>query len=109
MSAVAHLDTALAGLYASPPEPLPFAPSLHARAILLRRDAGNLLVYSATGLRSSAPAFDALGGVERQYLNHWHESMFASDRLEVTAPSKVSAPAEQVGQPAVYKGPNMKW
>jgi glyoxylase-like metal-dependent hydrolase (beta-lactamase superfamily II) len=83
MSAVAHLDTELAGLYASPPEPLPFAPSLHVRAFLLRRDAGNLLVYSATGLRSSAPAFDALGGVERQYLNHWHESMFASDRLEV--------------------------
>lgn len=83
MSAAAHLDTALAGLYASPPEPLPFAPSLHARAFLLRRDAGNLLVYSATGLRSSAAAFDALGGVERQYLNHWHESMFASGRLEV--------------------------
>jgi Metallo-beta-lactamase superfamily len=83
MSAVAHLDTGLAGLYASPPQPLPFAPSLHARAFLLRRDAGNLLVYSATGLRSSAPAFDELGGVERQYLNHWHESMFASDRLEV--------------------------
>jgi glyoxylase-like metal-dependent hydrolase (beta-lactamase superfamily II) len=83
MSAVAQLGTELAGLYASPPEPLPFAPSLHARAFLLRREAGNLLVYSNDGLRSSAAAFDELGGVQRQYLNHWHESMFAANRPDV--------------------------
>jgi glyoxylase-like metal-dependent hydrolase (beta-lactamase superfamily II) len=83
MSALAQLETELAGLYASPSEPLPFAPSLHARAFLLRREAGNLLVYSNDGLRTSAAAFDELGGVRRQYLNHWHESIFAADRLDV--------------------------
>ena len=53
MSALAQLETELAGLYASPPGPLPFAPSLHARAFLLRREAENLLVYSNDGLRSA--------------------------------------------------------
>jgi Metallo-beta-lactamase superfamily len=77
----ARLETELGGLYASPPEPLPFAPSLHVRAFLLRRDPGNLLLYSVTGLSAAEPAIEVLGGVERQYLNHWHEAMFASDRL----------------------------
>ena len=76
-----RLETELGGPYASPPEPLPFAPSLHVRAFLLRRDPGNLLLYSVTGLSAAEPAIEALGGVERQYLNHWHEAMFASDRL----------------------------
>jgi hypothetical protein len=83
MSALAQLETELAGLYASPSEPFPFAPSLHAGAFLLRRGAGNLLVYSNDGLRTSAAAFDELGGVRRQYLNHWHGSIFAADRLDV--------------------------
>jgi glyoxylase-like metal-dependent hydrolase (beta-lactamase superfamily II) len=81
MSTLTQLETEIEGLYASPPEPLPFARSLHSRAFLLRRDAGNLLVYSVVGLQSAA--FDGLGGVQRQYLNHWHEAMFAADRLQV--------------------------
>ncbi len=79
--AAVRLEAGIGGLYASAPEPLPFAPSLHIRAFLLRRDAGNLLVYSVPGLEAAAPAIDGLGGVERQYLNHWHEAMFASDRV----------------------------
>jgi hypothetical protein len=77
-------ETEFDGLYASAPEPLPFAPSLHARAFLLRREPGNLLVYSVPGLRSGGRPVDALGGVARQYLNHGHEAMFASEL--VTAP-----------------------
>jgi hypothetical protein len=42
-----HMETVIPGLYASAPEPLPFAPSLDIRAFLLRREQGNLLVYSA--------------------------------------------------------------
>ena len=76
-------ETGLEGLYASAPEPLPFAPSLHIRAFILRRDDGNLLVYSVTGLASHAGALDELGGVQRQYLNHWHEAMFVGDGFEV--------------------------
>jgi len=74
-----HMETAVTGLYASAPYPLPFAPSLDIRAFLLRRDQGNLLVYSVTTLEAEAPAIKDLGGVTRQYLNHRHEAMFASD------------------------------
>ncbi len=35
-----HMETAIPGLYASAPEPLPCAPSLEIRAFLLRRDQG---------------------------------------------------------------------
>jgi glyoxylase-like metal-dependent hydrolase (beta-lactamase superfamily II) len=79
MNQVASLDRAIEDLYASEPEPLPFAPELHIRAFLLRRDRGNLLIYSVTGLSSSRPAIEHLGGISRHYLNHWHEAMFASD------------------------------
>jgi glyoxylase-like metal-dependent hydrolase (beta-lactamase superfamily II) len=74
-----RLDAVLPGLFASTPEPLPFAPSLHIRAFLLRREAGNLLVYSVAGLEADAGAIQELGGISRQYLNHGHEAMFASD------------------------------
>jgi len=75
------MESPVEGLYASRPEPLPFAPSLDVRAFLLRRDSGNVLVYSVDGLESDAAAIDELGGVSRQYLNHRHEAMFASDRV----------------------------
>jgi glyoxylase-like metal-dependent hydrolase (beta-lactamase superfamily II) len=81
MTQLASLETPIEGLYASTSEPLPFAPSLHIRAFLLRRDAGNLLVYSVAGLAADAEAIADLGGISRQYLNHGHEAMFASDPL----------------------------
>jgi Metallo-beta-lactamase superfamily len=73
------MDAVIPGLYASAPEPLPFDRSLQIRAFLLRRDPGNLLVYSVTALESEAPGIQDLGGISRQYLNHRHEAMFASD------------------------------
>jgi hypothetical protein len=72
------VETGIAGLHASVPEPLPFAPSLDIRAFLLRRDRGNVLIYSATGVGPSA----TLGGISRHYLNHRHEAMFASERID---------------------------
>lgn len=72
-----------ASLYASAPAPLPFGRSLQIRAYLLRREAGNLIVYSVPGLGAHATAVDELGGVERQYLGHRHEAMFAAERLPV--------------------------
>lgn len=62
------------GLYASAPQRLPFGRALEVRAFLLKRDAGNLLVYSAAPLEQEATAIDELGGVSRQYLNHRHEA-----------------------------------
>jgi hypothetical protein len=76
-----NLETELDGLYASAAAPLSPASSLRIRAFLLRRDSGNLIVYSVPGLAAATQAVDRLGSVERQYLNHWHEAMFASDRL----------------------------
>ena len=77
------MDSLLEGIYGSTPEPLPFAPSLLIRAFLLRRDRGNLLVYSSSGLDSDGEAIEELGGISRHYLNHRHEAMFASDSVSV--------------------------
>jgi glyoxylase-like metal-dependent hydrolase (beta-lactamase superfamily II) len=73
------METPASGLHASPPEILPFAPSLEVRAFLLERSRGNILIYSVPELEADAEAIEALGGIERQYLNHGHEAMFASD------------------------------
>jgi glyoxylase-like metal-dependent hydrolase (beta-lactamase superfamily II) len=77
-----QMETAIPGLYASAPEPLPFAPSQHIRAFLLQRSHGNLLVYGAPGVESDSPAVEELGGIARHYLNHRHEAMFASERVD---------------------------
>jgi glyoxylase-like metal-dependent hydrolase (beta-lactamase superfamily II) len=74
-----QMESAIDGLYATAPEPLPFAPSLNIRAFLLRRDRGNVLIYSVTELDSEAGAIENLGRISRHYLNHRHEAMFASD------------------------------
>jgi glyoxylase-like metal-dependent hydrolase (beta-lactamase superfamily II) len=80
---VSHrLATEVPGLYATSPEPLPFAPSQEIRSFLLRRDRGNLLIYSTAGLGSDADAIEELGGISRHYLNHRHEAMFASDWVD---------------------------
>jgi glyoxylase-like metal-dependent hydrolase (beta-lactamase superfamily II) len=70
------------GLFATSPEPLPFAPSLHIRSFLLPRDTGNILVYTTKGLKADAPQILELGGIDRQYVNHWHEAMFASEWVD---------------------------
>ncbi len=76
-----RVATPIDGLYASTPQPLPFAPSLHVRAFLLRRERGNVLLYSTAGLEKDVVAIDELGGISRQYLNHWHEAMFGDDSI----------------------------
>ena len=76
------METGIAGLYASAPESLPFAPTLDIRAFLLRRDGGNVLIYSTTTLGSDGSAIEALGGISRHYLNHRHEALFASDWVD---------------------------
>jgi Family of unknown function (DUF5519)/Metallo-beta-lactamase superfamily len=82
VAASGPMETGIAGLYASAPESLPFAPTLDIRAFLLRRERGNLLIYSTTGLASSASAIEGLGGIARHYLNHRHEAAFASDWID---------------------------
>ena len=76
------LDTPFPRLHATAPDPLPFATSLHIRAFLLEREAGNLLVYAAPTVSAAAPAIEALGGVTHQYLNHWHEAAIGGDGID---------------------------
>lgn len=80
--ALVQMEAAIPGLYASAPQTLPFAPSLDIRAFLLQREQGNLLIYSVTEFESDAPIVQNLGGIKHQYLNHWHEAMFASDQID---------------------------
>jgi glyoxylase-like metal-dependent hydrolase (beta-lactamase superfamily II) len=70
------MQPVIPNLYATPAEPLPFAPDQGVRAFLLRRDQDNLLVYSAPTAAAEVSAIEELGGVSRQYLNHWHEAAF---------------------------------
>jgi Family of unknown function (DUF5519)/Metallo-beta-lactamase superfamily len=68
-------ESPVPGLYASPPEPLPFDRSLEIRSFLLRRSRGDILVYNSP----RAPA----GDPERQYLNHRHEAGFGPARAQL--------------------------
>jgi hypothetical protein len=61
----------IAGLHASQPEPLPFAPSFEIRWFRLEHDGGDIAIYSNT-----TTPIDA----SRQYLNHGHEAMFLPEQ-----------------------------
>jgi glyoxylase-like metal-dependent hydrolase (beta-lactamase superfamily II) len=87
-------------LLASDPAPLPFAPAQGMRAFLLRRDGGNLLVYSTPAVDADAVA--AEGGVSRILLNHWHEAEFGggddvSAALGAPLAGERAAPIDGVG------------
>lgn len=81
-STLARMEEVLPGLHASAPETLSFVPEIEIRAFLLERERGNVLVYSVPDLESQAEEIEGLGGISRQYLNHWHEAMFASDWVD---------------------------
>jgi hypothetical protein len=68
------MERILPGLHASPPQALPFDPSLAIRSFLLQRDEGNLLLYRGDAIEGDVAAVDELGGISRQYLNHRHEA-----------------------------------
>jgi hypothetical protein len=72
------MESLISGLHASAPQPLPFAPAVDMRSFLLRREQGNLLVYSVPELDSEQQAIEELGGISRQYLNHRHEAELTS-------------------------------
>jgi glyoxylase-like metal-dependent hydrolase (beta-lactamase superfamily II) len=71
-------------LYASPPEAVPFGPSLVMRAFLLRREPGNLLIYRAGTVSGDQKTIDQLGGISRQYLSHRHEAAPVCDWVAET-------------------------
>jgi len=72
----------IAGLHSTEPEPLPFGGGgLSIRAFLLERAAGNLLIYSTTGLANDGAPLRDRGPLVRHYLNHHHEAMFLPEEL----------------------------
>jgi len=83
------MEAVIPRLYASAPEPLLFGRSLNDRAFLLAREQGNLLVYSSGTVAADAAAIRDLGGISRQYLNHWHEAAFGIDRIAKTFEAKL--------------------
>lgn len=94
------MESVIPDLYASDPEPLPFAPDHGIRAFLLRRDAGNLLIYSAPTVDAAAVA--AHGGATRILLNHWHEAEFGGGEqvaaaLDAPLTGERAAPLEPPG------------
>jgi hypothetical protein len=66
------MQSVIPSLHASSPAPLSFDQSIEPRAFLLRRERGNLLVYSTASLATDAPTVEELGGVARHYLGHGH-------------------------------------
>lgn len=93
------MEIMVPGLYASAPEPLGFGPSLEIRGFLLERAQGNLLLYRSAGLRDAANQITDLGGIERQYLNHWHEASAECDWVSETFQAPLychAADAQQV-------------
>jgi Metallo-beta-lactamase superfamily len=75
MAQLAQLEPVIDRLSATPPQPLPFAPSLGIRAFLLERTRGNILIYAAPGLGD-------LPKISRRYLGHGHEAMFLDDAID---------------------------
>lgn len=106
----ALIDTGIRGLRSTTPFPLPFAPTVHARAFLLERAAGRLLVYSTGALAGELEALRAAGGAQRHYLNHWHESLWGFAPPELHSRLIVhAADAAEVerrgGEPATFDRP----
>lgn len=93
------------GLRPLSPQRLPFDRRIEARAFLLERDTGNVLIYSNGELARDADLLRARG-VARQYLNHWHESIFGGlADAGISAPLFVHADdAEQTSERLTVRG-----
>lgn len=89
------MERVVDGVWASAPERLPFGRSLEARAFLLEREAGNLLLYRAQTLEPEAKAIHQLGGISRQYLNHHHEASPVCDWVAATFDAPLFCHAEE--------------
>jgi glyoxylase-like metal-dependent hydrolase (beta-lactamase superfamily II) len=94
------METVIPGLLASTPKPLPFSHTAWARAFLLERDRGNLLIYSAGELGRELQAIGRRGQISRQYLTHHHEAEAFPDGL--IGPLVVH---EQAREPVAAKAP----
>jgi glyoxylase-like metal-dependent hydrolase (beta-lactamase superfamily II) len=78
------MQNLIPGVHVSSPALLSFDQSIELRAFLLRRESGNLLIYSTASLATEAPTVEELGGVAGHYLGHGHEAGYG--HAEAAAP-----------------------
>jgi hypothetical protein len=71
------------GLLAMPPASLPYQANVLVRSFLLRRPAGDVIVYNSPGVTTTAPEIRRLGGATRLLVNHAHEAMYGEPDLDV--------------------------
>ena len=74
--------TTIRGLHETPGAPLPFLDGVVARAFVLDRPQGAVIVYNAPGISEAADEIRAMRP-ERLLMNHHHEAMFGAPRLDV--------------------------
>jgi glyoxylase-like metal-dependent hydrolase (beta-lactamase superfamily II) len=79
------LESPLPGLIATPPAPLPFAPELSVRSFVLRRDAGDVVVYNSPGLHTIADRVRVPWGPAMWVVGHEHEAVFGQPQIDIGA------------------------
>jgi glyoxylase-like metal-dependent hydrolase (beta-lactamase superfamily II) len=77
------LETPIEGLLATPPAALPFLANAQVRSFILERPQGNAIVYNSPGLSEAMDEILALGDATRLLINHAHEAMYGTPRLDV--------------------------
>jgi glyoxylase-like metal-dependent hydrolase (beta-lactamase superfamily II) len=76
-------DTPFQGLLATPSSPLPYQANIRLRSFVLRRPAGNVVVYNSPGVSATADSIRALGTPTRLLVTHAHEAMYGRPALDV--------------------------
>jgi hypothetical protein len=82
-TAPATLAAPIEGLLATPTARLPYQANVLLRSYVLRRPAGNVVVYNSPGVSACAREIEALGGASRLLVNHEHEAMYGPPDLDV--------------------------
>lgn len=79
----ARLHDVFDELAATPTSRLPFQDNVLLRSFVLRRSAGNVIVYNSPGVSECAAEIRELGPPSRLLVNHAHESMHGQPDLDV--------------------------
>jgi hypothetical protein len=79
------LETPIEGLVALPPSRLPYQANVLVRSFLLKRPAGNVIVYNSPGITTAADELQQLGPISRLLINHAHEAMYGQPDLDAPA------------------------
>ena len=79
----APLEELSPGLFATPTSRLPYQANVMLRSYVLRRPAGNIVIYNSPGISESARAITALGKPVRLLINHGHEAMYGHPSIDL--------------------------